>query len=204
MSKMIPDLEGAFRRLVPVRDVLLKELEEEAQHERIPIIGPVMGALLYVLARAMCAGVVLELGTATGYSAIYLGRACKETMGRVVTLERDKAMAKRAIANFKRAGLAGFIELILGDALVEMEKLPGPFDMVFVDIDKEDYLPALSHCHRLLRTGGLLIADNVGFQGADAFNRALSESPDWKAVHLLSFLPFHSPEKDGLCLALRL
>ncbi|MDY6952736.1 MAG: O-methyltransferase, partial [Thermodesulfobacteriota bacterium] len=81
MSKMIPDLEEAFRKLAPARDRLLKELEEEARHEGIPIIGPVMGELLYVLARAMDAGSVLELGTAAGYSAIYLGRACKETMG---------------------------------------------------------------------------------------------------------------------------
>ena len=204
MSKMIPDLEEAFRKLAPARDILLKELEEEARHERIPIIGPVMGELLYVLARAMNAGVVLELGTATGYSAIYLGRACKETMGRMVTLERDKAMAKRAMANFKRAGLDGFIAVTVGDALAEMEKMGGPFDIVFMDIDKEDYHPVLSHCHRLLRCGGLLIADNVGFQAADNFNSALSESPHWKAVHLLSFLPFHSPEKDGLCLALRM
>jgi len=204
MSKMIPDLEEAFRKLAPARDVLLKELEAEARHDKIPIIGPVMGELLYVLARAMDAGVVLELGTATGYSAVYLGRACKETMGRMVTLERDKAMAKRAMANFKSAGLDGFIEVIVGEAQAEMEKMHGPFDIVFMDIDKEDYLPVLSHCHRLLRYGGLLIADNVGFQGADDFNRALSESPDWKAVHLLSFLPFHSPEKDGLCLALRM
>ncbi|MDY6989059.1 MAG: O-methyltransferase [Thermodesulfobacteriota bacterium] len=204
MPKMIPDLEKAFRKLAPARDVLLKELEAEARHEKIPIIGPVMGELLYVLARAMDAGVVLELGTATGYSAIYLGRACKESMGRMVTLERDKAMAKRAMANFKSAGLDGLIEVIVGDALAEMEKMHGAFDIVFMDVDKEDYLPVLSHCHRLLRKGGLLIADNVAFQGADDFNRALSESPDWRAVHLLSFLPFHSPEKDGLCLALRM
>jgi len=204
MSKMIPDLEEAFRKLAPARDRLLKELEEEARHERIPIVGPVVGELLYVLARAVDAGVVLELGTATGYSGIYLGRACKEKRGRLVTLEKDKAMAKRAMASFKRAGLDGFIEVIAGDALGELEKMRGPFDMVFMDIDKEEYLPALSHCHRLLRRGGLLVADNVGFRGADDFNRALSESSQWRAVHLLSFLPFHSPEKDGLCLALRM
>ncbi|MDY6953910.1 MAG: class I SAM-dependent methyltransferase, partial [Thermodesulfobacteriota bacterium] len=162
------------------------------------------GELLYVLARAMDAGSVLELGTAAGYSAIYLGRACKETMGQLATLERDEAMAKRAMANFKRAGLDRFIEVTVGDAVTEMEKMEGLFDMVFLDIDKEDYLQVLWHCHRLLRPGGLLIGDNVGFQGADGFNQALFKSARWKAVHLLSFLPFHSPEKDGLCLALRM
>lgn len=204
MSVMIPDLEGTFRGLVPTRDALLLELEEEARRENIPIVGPVVGALLHVLARVMHAGVILELGTATGYSAIYLARACEKTMGRMVTLEKDGAMAKRAQGNFNKAGLEGHIEIKVGDALAEMEKIHGPFDMIFMDIDKHDYLPTLSPCHRLLRRGGLLVADNVGFQGAGDFNRVISESPHWMAVHLLSFLPFHSPEKDGLCLALRM
>jgi caffeoyl-CoA O-methyltransferase len=204
MSKMIPDLEETFRKLVPPRDALLLKLEEEARHENIPIIGPVVGELLYMLARVMRARVILELGTATGYSAIYLARACEETMGRMVTLEKDGAMAKRAEANFRMAGLESRIGIKVGDALVEMATMHGPFDFIFMDIDKEDYAPVLSHCHRLLRSGGLLVADNVGFQGAEDFNRAVSESPLWRTVHLLSFLPFHSPEKDGLCLALRM
>ena len=204
MGKMIPDLEQAFRKFVPFRDPLLLELEEEARRESIPIIGPVVGELLYILARAVQARRILELGTATGYSAIYLARACEQTKGQVVTLERDEKLAGRALAHFKRAGLESHVQIKTGDALAEMTKMKGPFDFVFMDIDKEGYLPALSHCHRLLKSGGLMVADNVGFQGADDFNHAVSDSPQWRAVHLLSLLPFHSPEKDGLCLALRI
>lgn len=58
-------------------------------------------------------------------------------------------------------------------------------------------------CRRLLKKGGLLVADNVGFKDADAFNRTVFASQEWKSVNLLAFLPLHSPEKDGLCLALR-
>jgi len=203
MSRMIPDLEGAFRKFVPARDDILLELEEEARQENIPIIGPVVGELLYILARAIKAERILELGTATGYSAIYLAMACQETMGKLVTLEQDVAMARRAQANFERAGLGSRVEVKVGDALGEMEKMDGPFDFVFMDIDKEDYLPVLTLCHGLLRKGGLMVVDNVGFQGAGDFNRAISESAQWETVHLLSFLPLHSPEKDGLCLALR-
>jgi predicted O-methyltransferase YrrM len=203
MSRMIQDLEGAFRKFVPARDDILLELEEEARQENIPIVGPVVGELLYILARAVQAGRILELGTATGYSAIYLARACEETMGKLITLEQDGAMAKRAQANLERADLGSYVEIKVGDASGEMEKMDGPFDFVFMDIDKEDYLPVLSLCHGLLRKGGLMVVDNVGFQGADHFNRAISESAQWETVHLLSFLPFHSPEKDGLCLALR-
>jgi predicted O-methyltransferase YrrM len=77
------------------------------------------------------------------------------------------------------------------------------FDYIFMDIEKQDYIRALPDCERLLVKGGLLVADNVGFKDADAFNRAMSENPAWRSVTLFSFLPLHSPEKDALCLALR-
>lgn len=203
MSKMIPDLEGAFRQFVPPRDAVLLELEQEARQEGIPIIGPVVGEFLHILARAMQAKQILELGTATGYSAIYLARACAGLKGKLVTLEKDEGMAKRAQANFQKAGLGHCIEIRVTDALTEMTNMKGPFDLIFLDIDKEDYFPLLSHCHRLLKAGGLMVADNVGFHAANDFNHAVFESPQWKSLHLLSFLPDHSPETDGLCLALR-
>ena len=81
--------------------------------------------------------------------------------------------------------------------------MTGPFDFIFMDLDKESYLPALPHCRRLLKPGGLLVTDNVGFAGAAAFNQELFASEDWRTVHLLSFLPNHSPEHDGLSLAVR-
>jgi predicted O-methyltransferase YrrM len=73
-----------------------------------------------------------------------------------------------------------------------------------MDIDKEGYLPALSDCFRLLRPGGLLVADNTGFQGAADFNQALLTDRRWRAVNLLTMLPQHSPEKDGLALAVKI
>ncbi len=200
---MIPNLEGYFREFVPTRDAALLALEEEARQQEIPIIGPVVGELLYVLALASQARQILELGTATGYSAIYLARACEVSEGRVVTLERDESMARRAQANFQEAGVEHRIETIVGDAIQEMAKMSGPFDFIFMDIDKENYFHALPYCQKLLRSGGLLVADNVGFQGADNFNQAVADHPEWRTVHLLCLLPLHSPEQDGLCLALR-
>jgi predicted O-methyltransferase YrrM len=199
---MLPHLEETFRDFVPVRDALLLELEEEAERENIPIVGPVVGELLFILARAMGAKRILELGTATGYSAIHLAKACEETGGQLITLEHDGAMAARARVNLERAGLGGHAEVRVGDALEELTKMKGPFDLIFLDIDKEVYLPVLSSCHRLFRKKGLLIADNVGFKGTADFNRVIAESPQWRAVHLLCLLPLHSPERDGLCLAL--
>jgi predicted O-methyltransferase YrrM len=112
-------------------------------------------------------------------------------------------MADRARANFEKAGLAHCIQIRMGDALEEIGNMSTPFDFMFMDIDKEDYVTVLPHCGRLLKSGGLLVADNVGFRGAETFNRAISANPQWRTVHLLSLLPLHSPEKDGLCLALR-
>ena len=203
MSKMIPDLEGYFRQFVPSRDSLLLELEEEARQEGIPIVGPVVAELLYILVRASRTGQILELGTATGYSAIYMARACQEFDGRVITIENDSGMVNRARANFEKAGLADRIQVRAGDAMEQMAEMNEQFDFIFMDIDKEGYVGALPHCTRLIKSGGLLVVDNVGFSAAEDFNREISSSPQWRTLHLLSHLPLHSPEKDGLCLALR-
>ena len=203
MSAMIADLEAHFREFVPPRDKLLLTLEEEAQQENIPIVGPVVGELLFILARAIQARQILELGTATGYSTIYLARGCEPQNGKVVTLESDPVMAARARANFAQAGLGERVEVREGEALLLMDEMTKPFDLIFLDIDKEGYLPALTNCQRLLRVGGLLVADNVGFAGAQDFNREIFRRPEWRVVPLLCFLPAHSPERDGLSLAVR-
>ena len=107
------------------------------------------------------------------------------------------------VDNFKRAGLDN-IEIRIGDALQEMQRLTGPYDFVFMDIDKEHYLSVLPDCQRLLRKNGLLVIDNVGFADARDFNQAIWNSQHWRAVNLFALLPLHSPENDGLCFALRL
>ncbi|MBW1840213.1 MAG: O-methyltransferase [Deltaproteobacteria bacterium] len=204
MSPMIPDPETYFRRFIPPRDALLIELESEAAKEEIPIVGPVVGELLFLLARVTQARRILELGTATGYSTIYLAGAFQNSEGQLVTLEADEGMAKRAQENFQKAGLAHCIDVRVGDALEEMSGMNAPFDFIFMDIDKEHYIHVLDDCRRLLKTGGLLLADNVGFKDAADFNRSIFDDPHWKCVHLHAFLPQHSPEKDGLCLAVRI
>jgi predicted O-methyltransferase YrrM len=203
MSDIIDNPEEYFSQFVPVRDPLLSELEAEACKEQIPITGPLVGELLYVLVRATRARRILELGTATGYSAIFLARACRILNGSVMTLENDRAMAARARENIQRAGLENNIEVRFGDALIEISYIDGIFDFIFIDIEKEDYIRALPHIERLLKKGGLLVADNVGFKDAHEFNRAITESHSWRPVSLFAFLPLHSPEHDGLCIALR-
>jgi predicted O-methyltransferase YrrM len=200
---MIPDPEEYFRRLLPQRGALLHALEKEAAEENIPIVGPVVGELLALLIRILRAERVLELGCATGYSAIHMAGAMEGAGARLFTLENDPGMADRARENIRKAGLADRIDLRRGDALELMPALDGPFDLAFLDIEKEDYIRALPLCERLLRKGGLLVADNVAFKDSDDFNQALYERPGWRPVHLYAYLPFHSPGWDGICLALR-
>lgn len=204
MSALIKNPEKYFKQFVPPRSALLKEMEEEAFQEGIPIIGPVVGELLFILARMIRAEQILELGTATGYSAIFLAEAFENLKGRLITIENNPIMAERAMKYFHRAGVDRKIEVRVGDAIEEMEKIPGSFDLIFMDIDKIDYVKALPHCANLVRRNGLLVADNIGFEDADTFNSEIFRSKKWRTVSLFAFLPFHSPENDGLCLALRL
>ena len=141
---MISDLENYFRSLVPPRGELLQRLEAEAAREHIPIVGPVVGELLFILARVMGARRILELGTATGYSAIYLAQAVAPESGQVITLENNPDMARRARENIASAGLSERVEVQIGDARTLMASLDGNFDLIFMDIDKEGYLPALA------------------------------------------------------------
>lgn len=204
MPELIDNPEEYFRQFLPKRDQLLIELEEEARREEIPIVGPIVGELLHILARVTQARRILELGTATGYSTIFLARAFTSTRGRLVTIDKDPDMAAKAKINFHRAGLDQQIDIVVGDSQEKLSKMDKSFDLVFLDIDKEYYVSVLPHCRRLLKKGGLLIADNVGFKDADPFNRLISKSSEWRSVNLFAYLPLHSPEKDGLCLASRL
>jgi len=203
MSGLVNSPEAYFEQFIPPRSRLLAELEKEARQEKIPIVGPLVGELLYILARAVKADRILELGTAVGYSTVFLAGALASSRGRVVTVEQDPAMAQSARANFQKAGLFGRIEVVVGNAPAVLSTMAGPFDFAFLDIEKADYAVVLPDCWRLLRPGGMLVADNVAFQDADAFNRMIFDSAKWRSVNLFGYLPGHSPVQDGLCLAVR-
>ena len=124
-------------------------------------VAPNQGKLLHILARAIGARAILEIGTLAGYSTLWLARALPAG-GRVVTLEADPQAAAAATANL--AGLP--VEVIVGPALEALPRLQGPFDMVFIDADKQSSPAYLEHAVRLARPGALIVADNVVRGGA--------------------------------------
>ncbi|MCC7352876.1 MAG: O-methyltransferase [Anaerolineae bacterium] len=170
-------IEEYLAGLVPPRSSVLQELEEHASTNHVPIVGPVEGNLLYLLARTNGARRVLELGTATGYSGLWLAAAVAPLHGRVTTLEMNRERAEFARANFARAGYAGMVEVILGDALKVLPSLAGPYDFIFNDLacsaSQDDFaLRLLDLCLPRLASGGLMVMDN-----AFAGSRILDANP---------------------------
>ena len=203
MNQMIENPTDYFHQWVAERSDLLHKLESEAEMQDIPIVGPVVGRLLHLLARMSGARHILELGTATGYSAIFMGAACRRQQGHIISFEIDPGMAARARNNIAAADLDQAVEVRCQDALLALPALDQPVDMVFMDVEKQDYVKLLPLCERLIKTNGLLVADNTGFKDAHSFNQAIHQNPNWISVNLWTMLPGHSPEQDGICIAVR-
>jgi predicted O-methyltransferase YrrM len=188
-----------FRKFTPREGGILEELEKEAVEKDIPIVGPYVGKILWTIVKATNAKRVLELGTATGYSAIWMAKALSDTGGELISIEWDKDMAERARKNIARSGVSCGVKVVTGDARDQLSGLKsGHFDMVFQDVDKEMYLELLKPCVRVLRPGGLLICDNTSFRSAGEFLERSIGHPELEGFHILAFLPEHSPEHDAL------
>ncbi len=128
-------------------------------------VSRMQGKFLHLLARAMGARTVLEIGTLGGYSTIWLARAVGDE-GRVVTLEFEPRHAEVARANLDRAGVGGVVDIRVGPALDSLPHLEGPFDLVFIDADKENNSNYVHEALRLTRPGSVIIVDNIVRGGA--------------------------------------
>jgi len=124
-------------------------------------VNPEEGTFLRSLAEKVHAKEALEIGTSNGYSSIWIGMGLRKEGGHLLTLEIDEGRAKLAQANFRAAGLDSVITLKLGDALKEVPKLRGPYDFVFIDAWKQDYVKYLDMVIPIVRPGGVIVAHNV-------------------------------------------
>lgn len=134
---------------------------EDDRSRRMLNITPDTGELLSILVRATGAKRILEVGTSNAYSTIWLADAVEEAGGRVTTLERDPDKIEMAEAQLGEAGLLGVVDIIEGEAIEALRALDSEYDFVFLDADRESYLDYLPLIVQHLRTGGLLVTDNV-------------------------------------------
>jgi predicted O-methyltransferase YrrM len=165
MGQIVPDLvERYLSTLNTVGNSVLSDIARTGEAEQLPLVDAEVGALLRVLTTAIGARRILEIGTAIGYSGIWLAGALPPD-GMLITIEKDPARAKAARANFERAGVADRVSVMMGDAAVVIAKVAGPFDVIFQDGAKPLYPVLLDRLVDRLRPGGLLISDNVLWDG---------------------------------------
>ena len=165
MGQIVPDaVERYLSSLNRVSDSVLQEIARAGQERDLPLVDAEVGVLLRVLAMAVRATRILEIGTAIGYSGIWMAGALPEG-GTLLTIEVDEQRVREARDNFKRAGVAGRVNVISGNARLLLAKVSGPFDLIFQDGDKLMYGPMLNRLVDLLRPGGLLVTDNVLWDG---------------------------------------
>jgi predicted O-methyltransferase YrrM len=179
-------------------DAALEAALQASAEAGLPAIAvtPAQGKLLHLLARVQGASSILELGTLGGYSTIWLARALQPG-GRVLTLELDASYAEVALANIERAGLADLVELRVGPALDTLHGLvaegAGPFDLIFIDADKQGTPEYFAQALELSRPGSVIVVDNVVRAGALA--DAASEDP--RVVGMRRFHELLAHERSG-------
>jgi predicted O-methyltransferase YrrM len=204
-------VESYIQSLRPERSPVMAEMEEVAERDGVPIVHWETGRLLAALCRAMDP-VVLEVGTAIGYSTLHMAEQLVN--GRVITLEMDASRAQQARSFWERAGVADRIELIEGDARSTLEDVPGPIDLLFVDAAKDQYEGYIEAAEPKLSERAVLVVDNMLMSGevalpadaettwraqalasARALNASLVGSDKWLACVL--------PVGDGIAFATR-
>jgi predicted O-methyltransferase YrrM len=157
------------------------------------------GRFLRVLVATRGATSILEIGGASGYSAIWLGLGAREAGGRVVTIEYDAARAREAGENVRRAGLIDVVRVVSGDAFKEIPRLPGTFDLVFLDAWKPDYKKFFDLVYPRLAAGGVFVAHNV-------VNKKNEMEPFLKTVHAhpALFTTIVSPSSEGMSVSYKM
>jgi predicted O-methyltransferase YrrM len=159
------EMERYLETLLGERDSLLKEMEDQALQETIPVVTPMVGNFLSLLVTMSRAKSILEIGTAIGYSTIWLARAAEMSGGHVTTIDMNKDRLARAVQYFERAGLSKHITALEGDARKILPGLAATYDFVFIDAAKGEYLDYLNLINSLIIPGGVLVVDNVLFRG---------------------------------------
>jgi caffeoyl-CoA O-methyltransferase len=202
-----PDIERYLDSLLPARDAVLQEMEAAAKRRNVPIIGPAVARVLAQLVMITKAKRIFELGSAIGYSTIWLARAAGPD-AEVHYSDGSAENAREARGYFERAGVASTTHVHVGDALTSLAETQGQFDFIFNDVDKEGYPAVLEAVPSRLKRGGIFATDNTLWhasvldprEASDhavmAFNRKLYESDQFFTTLL--------PIRDGVTISIKL
>lgn len=207
-----PRIEQYLHGLFPSTDPVLMEMERQAREQGFPIVGPLVGLLLRQLALSVSARDIFEMGSGFGYSTCFLAQAVGGG-GRVVHTEFDAGRSQAARGYLGQAGLADRVTFEIGDAVEIITNYPGPFDLIFIDVDKDRYPDALELARARVRIGGYIITDNVLWHGrvADQGARRGPADPETQGVLRYTRAALLAPDllttilplRDGVALHLK-
>jgi caffeoyl-CoA O-methyltransferase len=201
---MQDDVEEYLYGLLPERDAVISEIEDYAAQHGVPIIGPAVARMLALFVQIAGAKRIFEMGSAIGYSTIWLARAAGPN-GKVIYTDGDQEKARRAKDYFRRAGVAKRIDVRVGNAHELLQKSPGKFDLIFNDVNKDQYPESLRVAAPKLRRGGLFISDNTLWSGKAA-RPAAPDDMDTQGIQEFNRLVYGSkglypvliPLRDGV------
>lgn len=205
-----PQVAQYLDTLVPPRDAEMMAMEEIAAKTKFPIIGPASGHLCYLVARMIGAKRIFELGSGYGYSTAWFAKAVKENGGgEVFHVVWDAELSRRARTHLAKLGLDAVVTFRESEAVQALRETEGSFDLIFNDIDKQDYPASLEIIESKLRPGGVLIIDNMlwsgqifdktdtspATEGVREFTRRITHDPRWITGLL--------PVRDGVIVAMK-
>jgi predicted O-methyltransferase YrrM len=202
-----PEIERYMESLLPPRDAVVAEMEAAAAKRNIPIVGPVVARVLAQLVMISGAKRIFELGSAIGYSTIWLARAAGPG-AEVHYADGSAVNAREADGYFERAGVASKIQIHVGDALNSLSETSGEFDFIFNDVDKEGYPAVLAAVPPRLKRGGIFVTDNTLWHERvlaprEASDRAVVEF-DRKLYESPQFFTCLLPVRDGVTVSVKL
>jgi caffeoyl-CoA O-methyltransferase len=209
---LIPEyLMDYIDSLVPPRVPEMQAMEDDAEKIDFPIVGPASGYLCYQVARMIGARRVFELGSGFGYSTAWFARAVTENGGgEVYHVVWDEELSHEAHSHLAALGYDGIVRYHVGEAVQTLRETPGPFDLIFNDINKEDYADSLPVIAGKLRPGGVLIVDNMLWHGRIFDDK--DETPATESIRKLTGLLTRSldwiaslvPVRDGVIVAYKI
>jgi len=203
-----PAINSYIKNLMPEPDEVLREMDDYARENNFPIIGPMCGTFLRQITMAIKAKSVFEMGSGYGYSAYWFAGGMPED-GKIICTEGSEDNKKLAMQYLKRGGYDNMVDFHVGYAQDIIKKYDGPFDIIFNDVDKEQYPEVFELAIPKIRKGGLFITDNVLWSG-----RVLDENPTESTRGILEFnkmlfsskdlLSMIIPIRDGFAMAVKL